>query len=410
MNSPRLLNVGTWRVDGPANRMAREDQSISLEPKVMDLLLVLAESPGEVVSREALMERLWPGVVVGEDTLARTVSKLRGALDDDPKEPAYIETIPKRGYRLIAEVSILEPAAAATRQPAVTMLAGLIAVAVLSALAFLFLPPDDSPQSEATLLVDRADDFYMRFSQADNAAAIDLYERAIAQEPDHAGAHAGLANSLTQRVIRWPEEGEGTDSLTDALDKGLNKTPQALELLARARALAERGVRLAPDDPNTLKALGLVLSTSGELSAARGYYERAVVADPDAWAPLVNLSELARREGNLDGAIDYLSRGYDAMKRVYDEEPQRVGPWHAPVGVTIAQFHEENGSRDEAEIWYRRVLRLSPYDPNATAGLAQLLASSGDLRAALSLCRNLNAAGASHETCESLLMRDSPAP
>ena len=70
----------------------------------MDLLFVLASHAGQVVTREQLMARLWPGLVMGEDSLARTVSKLRQALGDDAKAPQYVETIAKRGYRLRAQV------------------------------------------------------------------------------------------------------------------------------------------------------------------------------------------------------------------------------------------------------------------------------------------------------------------
>ncbi|KAF1717141.1 hypothetical protein CSC74_08140 [Pseudoxanthomonas yeongjuensis] len=77
----------------------------------MDLLFVLAAHAGQVVTREQLMTRLWPGLVVGEDSLARTVSKLRQSLGDDAKAPRYIETIAKRGYRLRVQVE------AATQPP-----------------------------------------------------------------------------------------------------------------------------------------------------------------------------------------------------------------------------------------------------------------------------------------------------
>ena len=81
MNQAKHLYVGDWRVDGPGCRIDRDGASVSLEPKVMDLLLLLIAQTGEVASKEDLLSTLWPGMVVGEDTLARTVSKLRSALD-----------------------------------------------------------------------------------------------------------------------------------------------------------------------------------------------------------------------------------------------------------------------------------------------------------------------------------------
>jgi Flp pilus assembly protein TadD len=262
---------------------------------------------------------------------------------------------------------------------------------------------EDAPPSETELLAGRADDFYMRFTQADNAAAIDLYERVIAMDPQHAGAQAGLANALVQRVIRWPDDAPGVSSVTDALSSGLTETPQARELLARAESLAERALRQSPDNADALKALGLVYATSGRLGEARELYERAAAVDKDAWEPLVNLGELDKIEGDLPSAVDHFTGAYDIMQRLYDREPQKIGPWHASIGVVIGETHEELGNPEDAEIWYRRVLRLSPYDPDATARLAGILAAAGDLREAMSLCRNLKAVGSAHERCDALL-------
>ena len=99
------LRVGDWTVERSLNRISARGNAIKLEPKAMALLHYLAERPGEVVSREALLAAVWPGVVVGDDSLTQAIIKLRKALGDRSESPAYIETISKRGYRLIAPVS-----------------------------------------------------------------------------------------------------------------------------------------------------------------------------------------------------------------------------------------------------------------------------------------------------------------
>ena len=71
----------------------------------MQVLLRLADRPGAVVTREVLLDSVWPAVVVGDEALTQTIIKLRRALGDDSRRPAYVETIAKRGYRLIAPVS-----------------------------------------------------------------------------------------------------------------------------------------------------------------------------------------------------------------------------------------------------------------------------------------------------------------
>lgn len=120
LTSLEALAIGEWRVDPAANELTRAGTAVRVEPKVMQVLLQLAECAGGVVSRDQLLDAVWPGVVVGDEALTQTIIKLRRALGDDPRAPAYVETIAKRGYRLVARVrrgtnpSVAENAAQAT--------------------------------------------------------------------------------------------------------------------------------------------------------------------------------------------------------------------------------------------------------------------------------------------------------
>jgi DNA-binding winged helix-turn-helix (wHTH) protein/TolB-like protein len=98
------MQVGAWTVEPALNQVSVAGQVTRLEPKAMAVLVHLADRAGEVVSREALLAAAWPGVVVGDDSLTQVVIKLRKALGDDPQQPTYIQTISKKGYRLIAPV------------------------------------------------------------------------------------------------------------------------------------------------------------------------------------------------------------------------------------------------------------------------------------------------------------------
>lgn len=88
--------------------MSRGGKEVRLEPKVMQVLECLAAAPGEVVSRADLVARVWPGVFVTDDVLHRAIRELRRAFGDETAKPAYVETIRKRGYRLIAPVRRLD--------------------------------------------------------------------------------------------------------------------------------------------------------------------------------------------------------------------------------------------------------------------------------------------------------------
>lgn len=102
------LKLGEWQVDAGSNELRREGKVVRIEPKAMEVLLALAAQPGEVLGRERLLSEVWPGMVVGDDALTQAVIKLRKALGDVSRSPAYIETIPKRGYRLVAPVEVLQ--------------------------------------------------------------------------------------------------------------------------------------------------------------------------------------------------------------------------------------------------------------------------------------------------------------
>jgi TolB-like protein/DNA-binding winged helix-turn-helix (wHTH) protein/Flp pilus assembly protein TadD len=112
ISAEEAFYVGNWRVDPTDGRISRQGVEHKIEPKAMTVLVCLARQQGQVVSREALEEQAWAGMVVGYDSLAGAIIKLRKAFGDDSKNPRYIETIPKKGYRLICSVQteLVEPA------------------------------------------------------------------------------------------------------------------------------------------------------------------------------------------------------------------------------------------------------------------------------------------------------------
>lgn len=98
------LRIGAWSVDPATNQIAREGQTVKLEARTMRLLLCLAEHAGETVGTDELMDRVWSGTIVTQDSIYQAVTSLRRLLGDDPKKPTYIATVPRRGYRMIAKV------------------------------------------------------------------------------------------------------------------------------------------------------------------------------------------------------------------------------------------------------------------------------------------------------------------
>ena len=97
----RAFRIGDWIVEPMLSRIAGPSGSAHVEPRAMDVLVALAQRAGEIVSRDDLILAVWKHPHVTDEALSRCVSILRHALGDDQGEPRYLETIRKRGYRLI---------------------------------------------------------------------------------------------------------------------------------------------------------------------------------------------------------------------------------------------------------------------------------------------------------------------
>lgn len=104
MDSRREFRLGDWQVTPLRGVLHGAAGSRRLTPKAMDLLLCLANHRGDVVERDTLLREVWGGRVFSDDPLNKAIAELRRQLGDDRGAPAYIETIPKRGYRLVADV------------------------------------------------------------------------------------------------------------------------------------------------------------------------------------------------------------------------------------------------------------------------------------------------------------------
>lgn len=111
-SSKAMLRIGDWSVSPLAGQMTRGSETVRVEARTMRLLLCLAENAGEVVSIDDLLDQVWQGVVVTPDSVYQAVTALRRLLGDDPKQPAYIATVPRRGYRMVATVAAGEEALA----------------------------------------------------------------------------------------------------------------------------------------------------------------------------------------------------------------------------------------------------------------------------------------------------------
>src|SRR6266853_1012852 len=99
------LRIGSWCVHPKSGQISRNGEMARVDGRTMRLLLCLADHAGEVVSIDDLLTQVWPEVSVASDSVYQAVASLRRLLGDDPKQPTYIETVPRLGYRMVATVS-----------------------------------------------------------------------------------------------------------------------------------------------------------------------------------------------------------------------------------------------------------------------------------------------------------------
>lgn len=101
----RYLEFNHITIDTQNQLLIRDGESIILAPKVYDLLLFFCKNPARIITKDELMDEVWTGTLVTENAISRTLVKVRKALGDDPKNPKFIITVPRKGYRMVTEFS-----------------------------------------------------------------------------------------------------------------------------------------------------------------------------------------------------------------------------------------------------------------------------------------------------------------
>src|SRR2546428_1837173 len=99
-----FYEFGQFRLDADKHRLLRDGEAVPLSPKAIEALLALVRNPGKLLEREALMQAVWADTFVEDANLTVAISHLRKVLGQNGEAAEYIETIPRVGYRFVAEV------------------------------------------------------------------------------------------------------------------------------------------------------------------------------------------------------------------------------------------------------------------------------------------------------------------
>lgn len=103
-----MLHFGQFRLDITQKRLYENGVELSIEPKLFDLLMLLMATPHQLVSRDFIVESLWSGRYVTDNAINKQIANLRKLLNDEPKQPKYIQTVPKLGYRFICDIRTID--------------------------------------------------------------------------------------------------------------------------------------------------------------------------------------------------------------------------------------------------------------------------------------------------------------
>jgi serine/threonine-protein kinase len=150
VNPLKSFRVGEWRVEPTLNQILHDsdpERAVKLEPKAMQVLIYLAERAGDVVDKESVIHDVWEGAFVSNEVLTNAVWELRRALGDDARSSVFIQTIPKRGYRLVSPVSSLgEAVSASSPRRSTGWIAALALALALASVALWIVWPRSAPK------------------------------------------------------------------------------------------------------------------------------------------------------------------------------------------------------------------------------------------------------------------------
>lgn len=312
---PLSISPARRRVEGPAG-------TVHVEPLIMQVLLLLLDARGQVVTRQLLFDQVWGGVMVGDDSLNRAIARVRRIAAGTAPGLFEIETIPRTGYRLTGELlssdQIAGEAQAREGPSRRTMVMGGAAVALAGGLGLWFL--DSRKDRQFSALMDRGEQALLSADPAIDAGQ--YFERAIALRPDDASAQGLLAYSHAYKaefssgddVSAALREAERAAGIALALDRNEPNARLAGIVLKRSTldfATNEDQLReilaIAPRNIFAMRHLWALLQCVGRSRDSLAVIERAIALEPLAAIshyPLAQLLWILGRNAEADRVID----------------------------------------------------------------------------------------------------------
>jgi DNA-binding winged helix-turn-helix (wHTH) protein/TolB-like protein len=402
------FRVGEWLVQPKVGTISKGDHEVSLEPKVMEVLVYLARHTDDVLSKERIIRAVWGDTFVTDEVLTNAISELRRAFGDDAKDPHTIQTLPRRGYRLIAKVTPVEREEPDADTPASNQLWQQSVIVVLAAALLLVVvlilwwswpaSPDEPIDSIAVLpfvnISGDEDSEYLSDGIAASissslsqlpilrvlpSSALDRYRgqkvdpQTVSEELDVRAVLAGTIVFREETLVVRVELVDGLENrqlwgqryrreLKDIFSVE-EEIAQDIATSLRLQLTPEENKRLARRGTQNPKAYGLYWKGRfqqaerfrtkdrnerlNSLRKAIEYYERALHEDPFYARCYVSLSYVHQSLGFIMGSADAYSESRKAAEKTLEID-SGLAEAHVRMAEILAFYdHDWEGSEDE---------------------------------------------------------------
>ncbi len=428
--------IGEWIADPSDDSLTREQTIVKIEPRLMQLLVCLAQSAPQVVSMERLLTEVWSGVIVGSASVYQSVSQLRKTLGDTETEPKYIETVARKGYRLIAPVrrltmpvpgttdaAVQTPISTRARRPSLIGAGALILIAAVGlwwwrsivevpvadsvvVLPFVDLTSDQSERPFCDGLTEEVSNWVAQLPAVNVVARTSAFSyRDKQQDVREIGRQLGTTHALEGSVRRQGDDLRVTIKLVatrtgfqvwaETYDTANTNILEVQEEIARAVA-TNLEVRITEDSLQSMAARRTVSDKAERMYlTARHHRQQSTRANNDQAIQLYKSALLEDPEFALAYtglAAAYLDERYFSARPVAEiaaeAEPllakaEKLQPRLPEVFVVRGALESEKSQPEAAKRNLLQAIRLNANSVPAMSELGYLYLTSGEPRAAL---------------------------
>lgn len=396
-----LYEFAGFRLDAEERLLLRADEVVPLPPKAFDVLLALIEQPGHLLEKEVLLKTVWPDTIVEENNLADNISRLRKTLGEGENGQKFIETVPRRGYRFVAEVKALSDVVMNDADAAPTVIPSSAPAAFIPArlklrqrpelflVAFGFLVLTlfsvalywrfkSVPRAEVVQLEFKGNFFVGRWTEDEIRQGIEYYNQAIALDPNSASAYEGLAtgwNFLSDLHVS-PREAmpKAKAAIVNALQRDEKSAAAQVTMgvikmqydwdWAGAEQEFQRALALEPEYAPAHQLYGWYLVAQGRFPDAQAEMKQALGTDPLNDFGLWGLGDSFYFARQYDQAVEQYRRAVSVAPKMY---------WSR---LMLGSAYVQQGKFSEALVELQQARRLND-SPQVLAALGHAYATAG---------------------------------